>query len=115
MNKKQEQFLNGLLLRGLVDTRKLAGVASAKKLPNGEFGFCLMCLKDSTLNIYDTNFQQEVGDLLYSVNLKEITNLKTSNFLLNAYIKFTYQGSKYKLANCVHKELSKAITQEAAQ
>ena len=107
--------MNGLLVRGLVDNRKLAGVANAKSLPNGDFGLCLMCLKDSTLNIYDTNFQQEVGQLLYSVNLKEITNLKTSNFLFNAYIKFTYQGFKYKLVNCVHKELYAAISLESAQ
>ena len=115
LREKQEKFLNGLLVRGLVDSRKLAGCTNAKKLPNGEFGLCLMCLKDSTLNIYDTNFQQEVGELLYSVNLKEITNLKTSSFILNAYIKFTYEGFKYKLADCVHKELQKAIKQETLQ
>ena len=44
-NENQERYLDGLLLRGIVDTRRLAGVANAKKLPNGEFGFCLMCLK----------------------------------------------------------------------
>ena len=48
MSKKQEKYLNGLLLRGIVDTRKLAGVANAKKLPNGELGFCLMCLNGSS-------------------------------------------------------------------
>ena len=112
-NEKQEKFLDGLLFRGIVDVRKLAGVANAKKLPNGEFGFCLMCLKDSTLNIYDTNFKQEVGELLYSVDLKKVTNLKTSSFLFNSYIKFTYERFNYKLVDCVYKELYSAIEKEA--
>lgn len=111
-NEKQEKFLNGLLIRGIVDVRKLAGVANAKKLPNGEFGLCLMCLKDSTLNLYDTNFKQEVGEILYSVDLKKVTNLKTSSFLFNSYIKFTYEGFDYKLVDCAYKELYSAIEKE---
>lgn len=112
---KPEKYLNGLLLRGLVDARKLAGVANAKKLPNGEFGLCLMCLNDSTLNFYDTNFKQEVGHLLYSVDLKKVTNLKTSSFVFNSYLKFTYEGFNYKLVDCSHKELYSAIKNEALQ
>ena len=111
-SENQEKYLNELLLRGIVDIRKLAGVANARKLPNGEFGFCLMCLKDSTLNLYDTNFKQEVGRLLYSVDLKKVTNLKMSSFMFNSYIKFTYEGFKYKLVDCVHKELYSAIESE---
>ena len=84
--KKQEAFLNGLLIRELVDTRKLAGVANAKRLPNGEFGFCIMCLNGSTLNIYDTNMHQEVGQLLYTIDLKKISKLKTSTFIFNMYL-----------------------------
>lgn len=113
--KKQEQYLNGLLLRQLVDVRRLAGVAKATCLPNGEFGFCLMCLKDSSLNIYATNFKQEVGPLLYSVDLKKITKLKTSCFIFNCYIKFTYKGFQFKLVDCLHKALYKAIKQETIQ
>ena len=94
--------------------RKLAGVANAKKLPNGETGFCLMCLKESTLNLYDTNFKQEVGELLYSVDLKKVTNLKTSSFMLNSYIKFTYEGFNYKLVDCVYKVFYKEIEKEAS-
>ena len=110
--KKFDSFLNELLVGGLVDSRKLAAVANAKNLPNGEFGFCLMCLKDSTLDLYDTNFKQEVGELLYSIDLKKVTNLKTSTFMFNSYIKFTYEGFNYKLVDCVHKELYNAIKSE---
>ena len=102
---KFDQYLDGLLIRGLVDNRKLAGVANARKLPNGEFGFCLMCLNGSTLDLYDTNMKQEVGQLLYSVDLKKVTNLKTSAFIMNSYIKFNYEGFSFKLVDCVHKEL----------
>lgn len=109
---KFDQYLDGLLIRGLVDNRKLAGVANARKLPNGEFGFCLMCLNGSTLDLYDTNMKQEVGQLLYSVDLKKVTNLKTSAFIMNSYIKFNYEGFSFKLVDCVHKELYKAIQQE---
>ena len=109
---KFDQYLDGLLIRGLVDNRKLAGVANARNLPNGEFGFCLMCLNGSTLDLYDTNMKQEVGELLYSVDLKKVTNLKTSAFIFNSYIKFTYDGFRFKLVDCVHKELYKAIQQE---
>lgn len=112
--KKFDKYLDGLLIRGFIDTRKLAGVANAKKLPNGEWGFCLMCLKDSTLNLYDTNLKQEVGTLLYSIDLKKVTNLKTSSFMLNSYIKFAYEGFNYKLVDCVHKELYNAIKSEVS-
>lgn len=110
--KKQEKYLNDLLIKGFVDARKLAGVANATKLPNGEVGFCLMCLNGDTLYIYDTNLKQEVGSLLYTVYLKEVTDLKTSTFMLNSYIKFNYDGFDYKLVDCVHKELYKAIREE---
>ena len=112
MNEKQEKYLNGLLIRGIVDARRLAGIANAKRLPNGEFGMCLMCLNGSTLNLYDTNLKQEVGPLLYSVDLKNVANLKTSSFIFNSYIKFTYEAFHYKLVDCVHKELYSAIENE---
>ena len=110
--KKFDKYLDGLLIRGLVDVRKLAGVSNAKRLPNGEMGFCLMCLHNSTLNLYDTNFKQEVGGLLYAIDLKKVTNLKTSSFIFNSYIKFTYEGFDYKLVDCVHKKLYEEIRNE---
>lgn len=60
--KKSDKYLDGLLIRGLVDVRKLAGVANAKRLPNGEMGFCLMCLNNSTLNLYDQILSRKLGN-----------------------------------------------------
>lgn len=36
--EKQELYLNRLLVNGIVDNRKIAVVANAKKMPNGDFG-----------------------------------------------------------------------------
>ena len=97
--EKQDLYLNRLLVNGIVDSRKQAVIASARQMPNGEFGFCLLCLKDNYLNIYDTDFNQNVGPLLYTVNLREVSNFKSSAFIFNSYIKFSYKGYKYKAVN----------------
>ena len=110
--EKQERYLNNLLLKGVVDIRRLAGVFNAKKLPNGEFGLCLVGLNGSTLKIYDTNMKQEVGELLYSIDLKNVTNLKMSSFVFSSYLKFTYEGFDYKLADCSYKEFYQEIEKE---
>jgi len=96
---KQDDFLNGLLQRGLVDARKMAVVASAKRLPNGKFGFCLLCLKENKLHVYDTDFQQNVGLLMYSIDLSKISEVKSSAFIFNRYLHFTYNGFKYRFAD----------------
>lgn len=97
--EKQEAYLNDLLVRGLVDNRKVAVVSNAKKLPNGEFGMCLLCLNGSALLIYDTDFRQNVGHKLYEIDLKQISGFKSSSFIFNPYIKFTYQNFGYVLAD----------------
>ena len=96
---KQDAFLENLLQIGLVDDRKKAVVANAKKLPNGEFGLCLLCLKGHILCVYDTDFQQNVGQRLYKIDLKGISDLKTSGFVFNRYMKFTYENVQYKFAD----------------
>lgn len=96
---KQDNFLNNLLSRGLVDNRKMAVGASAKKLPNGEYGLCLLCLYQNILNIYDTDFCQNVGELLYSIDLKNVSDFKSSPFVFNRYMMFVYNGFTYKLCD----------------
>ena len=96
---KQEVFLSGLFEKGLVDQRKIAVVANAKSLPRGEFGLCLLCLKGSLLGVYDTNFKQDIGPLLYEIDLKNISALKGSSFVFNRYLKFTYNSFHYKFAD----------------
>lgn len=95
----QDDYLNKLLLRGLVDHRKMAVVASAKKLPGGEYGLCLLCLNQNILNIYDTDFSQNVGELFYSIDLKNVSDFKSSSFVFNRYMIFVYNGFTYKLCD----------------
>ena len=111
--EKQNKYLDDLLICGYVDNRRLAGVANAKRLPNGEFGLCLMCLNRDFLYIYDTDFSQQPGALLYTVDLTKITDLKISTFVLNSYVRFTYEGFKYKLADCARKDIFLAIKQQS--
>ena len=99
MQEKQEAYLKDLLIRGLVDNRKVAVVSNAKKLPNGEYGLCLLCLNGSELAIYDTDFHQNVGPKLYTIDLKQVSGFKSSSFIFNRFIKFTYQGFQYALAD----------------
>ena len=114
MNKKMEARLENFYNQGLVDERKLYTVGNAKQLPNGEFGFVMMCLKNHYLDFYDTDIRDTVGKHLYSVDLRHITNLKTSTFILNSFIKFTYQGFRYKIVDAPAKDLYNAIKEEAS-
>lgn len=99
MQEKQEAYLKDLLIRGLVDSRKIAVCSNAKKLPGGEYGLCLLCLNGSELSVYDTDFHQNVGPRLYAIDLKQVSDVKSSSFIFNRYIKFTYQGFRYALAD----------------
>lgn len=83
----------------LMDDRHIAVCANAKKLPNGEFGLCYLLLKDDFINIYDTDMKGNLFDLLYSINLKEISNFKSSSFIFNPYLKFEYENFTYKFAD----------------
>ena len=96
---KQDAYLAGLFENGLVDRRKMAVVANAKSLPGGEFGLCLLCLKGSVLSVYDTDFKQNVGALMYEIDLKRASALKTSSFVFNRYLKFTYNSFPYKFVD----------------
>ena len=93
---KQEVFLSNLLDKGLVDVRMMAVVANAKALPNGEFGLCLLCLNNNTLSVYDTDFQQNIGEKLYEIDLQCVSNFKSSSFVFNRYMKFMYDSFVYK-------------------
>lgn len=83
----------------LMDNRQLAVCANAKKLPNGEFGLCYLLLKDNFINVYDTDMKGNLFELLYSINLKQVSNLKSSSFIFNPYLKFDYENFTYKFVD----------------
>jgi len=99
LKEKQERFLKGLLIRGMVDGRKIAYAAGASSLPNGEYGLCLLCICRNVLSVYELDILQTVGEKLYEIPLNQIEGLKASSFLLNSYLIFTYQNFRYKFVD----------------
>ena len=99
MKEKHQKFLKGLLIRGLVDERKIAYAAGARSLPNGEFGLCLLCIRGNLLCVYELDIFQTIGEKLYEIPLDQIKGLKASTFLLNSYLIFTYQDFRYKFVD----------------
>lgn len=91
--------LDKLFSEGVIDKRKMAVFSTAKGLPNGEFGLCLICLNGNLLNVYDTTSKWELKELMYSIELSKITQFKASSFVFNRYIKFCYQNFRYTFAD----------------
>lgn len=83
----------------LFDQRKATVFADAKRLPDGSHGLCLLCVKDNDLTVHDTKFSSQVGSLMYRIPLKEISELNTSSFVLNRYLRFKYQGFTFAFAD----------------
>lgn len=96
---KYEQTLTKAKSENLIDERKVMVFSTAKTLPNGEYGLCLLCVNGNTLGIYDTDFNQNIGEMLYKITLSRISNIKNSSFIFNRYLKFEYEGCKYHLAD----------------
>ena len=99
LKEKQDRFLKGLMIRGMVDERKIAYAAGARNLPNGEYGLCLLCIYRNNLSVYELDIHQTVGEKLYEIPLNQVRNLKASSFLLNSYLIFTYNGFRYKFVD----------------
>ena len=99
LREKQERFLKNLMIRGMIDERKIAYAAGARNLPKGEYGLCLLCILRNTLSVYELDIHQTVGEKLYDIPLKQITRLKASSFLLNSYLIFHYNGFRYKFVD----------------
>ena len=96
---KQDDFLKKLYEENYVDENKMAVIASAKTLPSGEFGMCILCINKENLFIFDTDFKQNIGELLYTIDLRQITDFKSSAFIFNPYIKFNYKCARFNLTN----------------
>ena len=99
LKEKQEHFLKGLMIRGMVDERKIAYAAGARNLPNGEFGLSLLCINRNLLSVYVLDIHQAVGKKLYEIPLNQISSLKASTFLLNSYLIFNYEGFRYRFVD----------------
>ena len=97
--KKNEKMLRDLLLRGMVDSRMMATAAHAVRLPNQSTGLCMLCINGSNLMVWEVNFRQQYGDLIFSIPLNQIHRLKFSSFLFYSYLKFDYQDFHWKFTD----------------
>ncbi len=84
---------------GICDDRKATFCATATNLPRGEHGMVLLAVKENKLSLYDVDMQSNPKDLLYTVPLNEIENLKYSTFVLTAQLKFTWKGEMFRFTN----------------
>ena len=110
-------YLQKMVVNGVCDDREAAFVATAAALPNGEFGMCIVSLNGNILSIYDTNMKSEVGNKLYSIALKNVTDFKMSNGFFGELLKgysfcFTHRGFTYKFKNCFSQKRQIAIIAE---
>ena len=99
MAKSLDQVKEEMLQSGLVDERKSAVFANAKNLPNGEYGLCVLGINKGILTVSGASFSQEIDDKLYKVQLNQITDIKSSSFVFNRYVQFTYQNFRWKFAD----------------
>lgn len=93
------QVLAQAMSRNLVDERKAAVFANARKLPNGFFGLCFLSLRGNTLLVSDAGPGQTIGEILYQIPLNQVSALRCSPFVFNRYLKFSYQDSLYHFAD----------------
>lgn len=115
----KEKFALRMQEAGVCDSRGAAFCATAVALPSGDFGMCLLGVKGNELTIYDTDMKTNVLDKLYTIPLKEITNVQINEGLLAELLKgfsfrFIHNGFTYTFKNCAqNKAALNLIRQES--
>ena len=88
-----------LFKKGIIDERRIFSCATAQNLPDGSFGLVGIGFKGDTFVVCDANpaglTGVEVGKVLYEIPVSEISDVKGSNFVLNRYVNFSWQGAKF--------------------
>ena len=109
------KYQDKLIAEGYCDPRGAGFCAKATRLPGGEYGIVALCVKENWLNLYDVDLKSNIGDLLYSVDLKQIENLKIKAGLFSQVLKFEYKGALYSFTDFVGvKPALKVIEEEAS-
>ncbi len=117
MGKKSDEYLQQTL--ALCDERKVWLIATATKLPRGEFGMCLLTLNGNNLDIYDVIGLGQPGDFMYSIPLSQVEKFECkpswfNEFFKNYCLRFVYNGKLCSFKNCcMRKEPLSAIAAEA--
>lgn len=112
MSKFQERLIS----EGYCDARGAGFCATATNLPRGEYGLVALCVNGNRLNMYDVDMKNNIGELLYQVDLKQIGNLKIKAGILSQVLRFEYEDSSYSFTNFVGvKPALKVIEEEAGK
>ncbi|MBR6513846.1 MAG: hypothetical protein IKT46_03325 [Clostridia bacterium] len=93
------KFQMGLIEKGYCDERGAGFCATATQLPRGEYGLVALCVKGNILSIYDVDIRNNLGELLYEIEMKKIQNFKNKFVLIGRTVKFTYSGNLYSFTN----------------
>ena len=105
-----------LIAEGYCDERGAAFCATATKLPGGEYGLVLLCVKGNELSLYDIDMRNNVGNQLYHVALNQVENLKIRCNILSQVLKFSHEGNVYAFTNFLGvKPALEVIKEEAAK
>ena len=108
------KFQDKLITDGYCDNRGAGFCATATNLPNGEYGIVALCVKESKLNLFDVDMRSNLGELLYTVDLKQIEKLKIRTGFFSQLLQFEYNGSTYSFTNFLGvKPALKVIEEEA--
>ena len=109
------EFQKRLVRDGYCDERGAAFCATATKLPGGERGMVLLCVKGNMLNIHDVDMRNNVKDLIYQVELKKVKQLKIRMMLLSQVLKFEYNGAIFSFTNFLKVRPALDVIEEESQ
>ena len=110
------KFQDKLVADGYCDQRGAGFCATATKLPGGEYGIVCLCVNGGMLNLYDVDLKSNLGQQLYAVELKQVSNLKIKAGILSQLLRFDYQGGTFAFTNFMGvKPALKVIEEEAGR
>lgn len=94
MNKIQEKLISG----GYCDERGACTCANVSLLPNGSYGYVLLCVKGGELDIYDVDMHTNPGRLLKRIPLSGVENLRVRGLFIKKLL-FRYDGFDYSFGS----------------
>ena len=84
---------------GICDERKIAVMSVIEYVPMGEGGMVIFSVKGNDLLVHQCDFKGNVDWHMYTVPLKEVTDLKISVKLFNQKFRFKHNGQEFSFMN----------------
>ena len=79
----------------ICDERKIALMGILEKAPLGEGGSVIFSVKGNYLLVHQCDFKANIDWHMYTVPLREVTDLKISVKLFKNYFSFTHKGQNF--------------------